>query len=128
MRFLFDDPTKVAEIAARLGREKDARRWLTIAAEAGDIGAMRQLIDGYDRGDLLRCWTWVYLAQLASTDLTQAKHYAINEDGSEYDDDVGGPVFVAGDDSVDLIALAPEQDAVAQAEAQRLFSRHQRPR
>lgn len=120
-----DDPAKVAEIAARLGREKDARRWLTIAAEAGDIGAMRQLIDGYDHGDLLRCWTWVYLARLADTDLTQAKHYAINEDGSEHDDDVGGQAFVAGDDGVELIALAPEQDAVAQAEAERLFIRHQ---
>lgn len=123
-----DDPAKVSEIAARLGRDNDARRWLTIAAEAGDIGAMRQLIEGYDHGDLLRCWTWLYLARLAGTDLTQAKHYAINEDGSEYDDDVGGPAFVAGDDGVELIALAPEQDTVAQAEAERLFSRHQRTR
>ena len=120
-----DDPVRVAEIAARLGREKDARRWLAIAAESGDIGAMRQLIDEYDRGDLLQCWTWLYLAQLAGTDLTQSKHYAINEDGSEYDDDVGGPAFVAGDDGVELIALSPEQDAVARAEAQRLFA--QRP-
>lgn len=118
-----DDPARVAEIAARLGREKDARLWLTIAAEAGDIDAMRQLIDGYDHGDLLKCWTWLYLAQLSGTDLTQAKHYAINEDGSPYDDDVGGPAFVDGDDGVELIALSPEQDAVARAEAQRLFGR-----
>lgn len=118
-----DDPARVAEIAARLGREKDARRWLAIAAEAGDIGAMRQLIDEYDHGNLQQCWTWLYLAQLAGTDLTQAKHYAINEDGSAYDDDVGGPAFVDGDDGVELIALSPEQDAVARAEAQRLFNR-----
>ena len=64
----------------------------------------------------------------AGPDLTQSKHYAINEDIAEYDDDVGGPAFVAGDDGVELIALAPEQDAVAQAEAERLFSRHQQPR
>jgi hypothetical protein len=80
-----------------------------------------QLIDDYDQDDLLRCWTWVHLAQLAGTDLTRARHYAINEDGSEYDDDVGGPVFVACDDGVELIALAPEQDAAARAEAERLF-------
>lgn len=116
-----DDPARVGEIAERLGLYQDARRWLTIAAEAGDIEAMRQLVDGYDQGDLQRCWTWVYLAQLAGTDLTQSRHYAINEDGSEYDDDVGGPAFVAGDDGVELIALAPEQDAAARAEAERLF-------
>ncbi len=118
-----DDPAKVAEIAARLGREKDARRWLTIAAEAGDVGAMRQLIDRHDRGDLLRCWTWLYLARLVGTDLTQAKHYAIHEDGSAYDDDVGGPVFVDGDDGVELEPLPPDRDDTAQAEAQRLFNR-----
>lgn len=71
---------------------------------------------------LLQCWTWLYLARLAGTDLTQAKHYAINEDGSAYDGDVGGPAFVDGDDGVELIALLPDQDAVARAEAQRLFS------
>lgn len=40
----------------------------------------------------------------AGPDLTQSKHYAINEDSAEYDDDVGGPAFVAGDDGVELIA------------------------
>lgn len=48
-------------------------------------------------------------------------HYAINEDGSEYDDDVGGPAYVAGRDGVDLAPLSAEQDTAARDTAQNLF-------
>ena len=82
---------------------------------------MLQLIEEYDHGDLQRCWTWVYLSQLVGTDLSQDAHYAINEDGSDYDDDVGGTVYVAGRDGVDLVPLAPGQDAIAKLAAHRLF-------
>lgn len=52
---------------------------------------MLPLIEEHDHGGLLPCWTWVYLSRFVGTDLTRDAHYAINEDGSEYDDDVGGP-------------------------------------
>ena len=115
------DPAVVADIAERMGRPADVRHWLTIAAENGDTDAMLQLIEEYDHGDLQRCWTWVYLSQLVGTDLSQDAHYAINEDGSDYDDDVGGPLYVAGRDGVDLAPLAPAQDAIAKLAAHRLF-------
>jgi hypothetical protein len=115
------DPAAVADIAERMGRPADVRHWLTIAAENGDTDAMLQLIEEYDHGDLQRCWTWVYLSQLVGTDLSQDAHYAINEDGSDYDDDVGGPLYVAGRDGVDLAPLAPAQDAIAKLAAHRLF-------
>ena len=115
------DPAAVADIAERMGRPADVRHWLTIAAENGDTDAMLQLIEEYDHGDLQRCWTWVYLSQLVGTDLSQDAHYAINEDGSDYDDDVGGTVYVAGRDGVDLVPLAPGQDAIAKLAAHRLF-------
>ena len=51
----------------------------------------------------------------------QGRYYAINEDGSDYDDDVGGPAYVAGRDGVDLEPLAPAQDAAARLAAQKLF-------
>ena len=94
------DPAAIAAVAERMGRAADAKHWLTVAAENGDTDAMLQLIEEHDQGDLLRCWTWVYLSQLVGTDLTQDAHYAINEDGSDYDDDVGGPAYVAGRDGV----------------------------
>lgn len=120
------DPAAVAAIAERMGRGADAGHWLTVAAERGDTDAMLQLIEEHDQGDLLRCWTWVYLSQLVGTDLTQDAHYAINEDGSEYDDDVGGPAYVAGRDGIDLEPLSTERDATARLAAQNLFEQIQR--
>ena len=115
------DPAATAAIAERMGRTSDVKHWLTLAAESGDTDAMLQLIEKYDHGDLQRCWTWVYLSRLVGTDLTQDAHYAINEDGSDYDDDVGGPAYVAGRDGIDLEPLAPAQDAAARLAAQKLF-------
>ncbi|MGY0556697.1 hypothetical protein [Lysobacter sp. A421] len=115
------DPAEVAAIAESLGRAADARHWLTVAAESGDTDAMLQLIEEHDQGDLLRCWTWAYLSQLVGRDLTRDAHYAINEDGSEYDDDVGGPAYVAGRDGIDLKPLSAEQDATARLAARDLF-------
>ncbi len=117
------DPTVVAEIAQRLGRYGDAKKWLTIAAEAGDTEAMRQLIEEYDQRDLVRCWTWVYFAKLMDLDLTMDAHYAINEDGSPYDDDVGGAAFVGGRDGVVIDPISAEQDAAARHAAQQLMGR-----
>lgn len=120
------DPSAVAEIAERLGRVADAKHWLTVAAESGDTDAMLRLIEEHDQGNLARCWTWVYLSQLVGTDLSKDEHYAINEDGSEYDDDVGGPAYAAGRDGVDLDPLSAEQDAAARDAARDLFEQIQR--
>jgi hypothetical protein len=109
-----------------MGRTADAKHWLTIAAESGDTDAMLQLIEEYDHADLQRCWAWVYLSRLVGTDLTQDAHYAINEDGSDYDDDVCGPAYVAGRDGVELEPLGPEQDATARLAAQKLFEQIER--
>lgn len=116
------DPSEVAEIAQRMGRKNDARNWLARAAECGNINAMRELIEYYDRDELLQCWTWVYLAQLLGTDLTKSDYHAINEDGSRYDDDVGGPMFVDGTDGIKLSPLPAMQDQAARKAAETLFS------
>ena len=120
------DPSVVAEIAERLGRVADAKHWLTVAAESGDTDAMLRLIEEHDQGNLARCWTWVYLSRLVGTDLSKDEHYAINEDGSEYDDDVGGSAYAAGRDGVDLEPLSAEQDAAAKDAARDLLDRIQR--
>lgn len=117
------DPTVIAKIAQRLGRHDDAKKWLTVAAEAGDTEAMRQLIEEYDQRDLVRCWTWVYLAKLMDVDLTKDEHYAINEDGSPYDDDAGGAAHVGGRDGVAIDPISAKQDAVARDAAQKLLGR-----
>ncbi len=113
-----EDPAKIAE---RLGRRQDAERWLTVAAEAGDTEAMRQLIEDYCRDDLQQCWMWVYLARLVGTDLTRDEYYAIHEDGSPYDDDVGGNAFLGGRGGVELDPLDAAEDVAARYAAEQRF-------
>lgn len=121
------DPMRVAEIAQNLGRSKDLHHWLTVAAEAGNIDAMRELIQDFDSKDLTRCWTWVYLSQLLENDLTEDRHYAIHENGSSYDDDVGGPMFVDGTDGIELELLEGNQDELAKLAAKSLYNRLELP-
>lgn len=115
------DAAHAADVAEQLGRSKDAWRWRTIAAQQGDTEAMRELIEGYDRLNLQQCWTWFYLAEMLGTDFAKDEYRAINEDGSDYDDDVGGPAFVGGRGGVELEPLAADQDASARQSATTLY-------
>lgn len=119
------DPAWVADLAHRLGRKEDAGKWLTLAAEQGDTEAMRELIEIHDAGNLMRCWTWAYLAELLGTDLFKDEHYAVHEDGSDYDDDVGGAMYVDGRDGIKLEPLDGEQDVLARQAAMDIFRRIQ---
>lgn len=115
------DPAHIADVAEDLGRRKDAWRWRTEAAKQGDTEAMRELIEGYDHLNPQQCWTWFYLAELLGTDLTKDEYRAINEDGSPYDDDVGGPAFVGGRGGVELKPINSELDAAARRDATTLY-------
>jgi len=113
--------THAANVAEQLGRRKDAWRWRTIAAQQGDTEAMRELIEGYDRLNLQQCWTWFYLAELLGTDLSADEYEAIHENGTRYDDDVGGAMFVVGRGGVELEPLNAEKDATARRTAAVLY-------
>lgn len=115
------DPVRAAEIAERLGRMHDVYDWLTIGAKAGNVEAMRRLIEEFDRDNLQQCWTWLYLAELMGVDLTQDNYYGINENGSLYDDDVGGPIYAAGRGGIRLTPLSEGHNVLARQQAQVLF-------
>jgi hypothetical protein len=63
----------------------------------------------------------VIFIQLLGTDLTRDDYYAINEDGSIYDDDVGGPLHVAGRGGINITPLSENQDSLARQAAQEIF-------
>ena len=117
------DPREMAELAFELRHDGGAKHWLTIAAESGDTAAMRELIEGYDAADPYRCWMWLHLAALHGVDLTKDDYRAIHEDGSEYDDDIGGPMYADGADGIELPPLPPEADALALQAAREIFFR-----
>lgn len=115
------DPYDMADLADAHGRPDLAYQWLTVLAREGDVYAMRALIE--DRGEtLFRAWVWMHLSRLLGHDLSQDRHVAINEDGSEYDDDVGGPAYVGGDDGIELAPLEAEENTRAIEKAAQLFA------
>lgn len=64
----------------------------------------------------------MHLSRLLGRDLRQDRHVAISEDGSEYDDDVGGPAYVRGDGGIELAPLAAEENKRAMEKAAQLFA------
>jgi len=92
---------------------------------------MRRLVDDFERGDVERSWMWFYLAEMLGTDLTkshlQAFHEGGNSAGEAYDDDVGGAIYVAGDEGAELKPLDEEGKREAKKRADVIFSRIQQP-
>ena len=114
------DPYDMAELADAHGRLDRAYQWLCVAASDGDVSAMRELIE--DHGETpFRAWVWMHLSSMLGQDLSQDRHEAINEDGTPYDDDVGGPAYVGGFDGIELAPLTAEENRRAKEEAGRLF-------
>lgn len=114
-------PARVAHLASKLGREAEAVRWQIRGAAAGDVALMRTLLEN-ETGSLAERWVWVYLAEHLGEEVLAGDLHAIHEDGSAYDDDVGGPMEVVGDVEIVLERLSPDEDRVARAEAARLYA------
>ena len=117
------DPLWVADLTQRVGRYEWTPAWLAVAAERGDMQAIRELMESWHADDPLKLWTWFHYAKLLGNDLTQGDYWAIHEDGSHYDDDVGGPMFVDGVDGVELPTVDESVRQEAQRAAQSLFAR-----
>ncbi len=121
----------LAWLAEGTGDVDSANHWNHQAALHGDVDAMRDLIDEDDRGKLFQSWVWVYLAELLGTDLRRSTLRAYHDGGlyagQEYDDDQGGPLYVAGDEGVQLESLSALEDSRARDTAQELFSRISHP-
>lgn len=115
------DPYDMADLADTHGRPELAHQWLTVLAREGDVSAMRELIE--DRSETpFRAWVWMHLSRMLGMDLSRDRHEAINEDGTPYDDDVGGPAYVGGVDGIRLPPLGAEDCSRAEGEAAQLFA------
>ncbi len=104
-----------------------AKQWYAEAAALGDIDAMRALIYEYDEENLFQNWVWVYLSELLGNDLRESTLRAYHDGGlyagEPYDDDQGGPLYVDGDEGVELTPISAEQELEARRLAEQLFSR-----
>ncbi|PAV47374.1 hypothetical protein CK486_14050 [Pseudomonas sp. HAR-UPW-AIA-41] len=116
----------LAWLAQEADDHASARHWKHQAALHGDVDAMRGLIDEDDRDNLFQSWVWVYLAEHLGTDLRKSTLRAYHDGGmyadQEYDDDQGGPLYVAGDEGVRLAPLSAAEEEKAKKQAAELFS------
>ena len=145
------DAMQMTRGAAALGDNESAHRWLRIAAkegsseatemlarggdqwairelaESGDIDSIRTMAEIASETDLEEAWMWQHLANLLGTDLTRSNMRAYHEGGEradeEYDDDFGGPVYVAGDEGLSLPALDAIRSHMAQELARAIFEK-----
>ncbi|WP_394538795.1 hypothetical protein PRJ39_25095 [Lysobacter enzymogenes] len=115
------DPYDMADLADANDRPELAYQWLTVLAREGNVSAMRALIEDRDETPF-RAWVWMYLSRMLGRDLSQDRHEAINENGSPYDDDAGGPAYVGGVDGIELTPLTTEENRHAKEEAAQLFA------
>lgn len=117
----FIDPVAMANLAAVHERDDKRYHWLTVAAREGDVEAMRELVLRQDE-PLERAWVWMHLSRLLGHDLAQDHYELVHENGDRYDDDLGGPGYVVGDDGIHLDLLNSSANAAALAEAERLMA------
>ncbi len=115
----------LAWLAQEADDHASARHWKHQAALHGDVDAMRGLIDEDDHDNLFQSWVWVYLAEHLGTDLRKSTLRAYHDGGmyadQEYDDDQGGPLYVAGDEGVRLAPLSAAEEEKAKKQAAELF-------
>lgn len=140
------------EMAWHVSSDDAHERWLRTAAEQGSRTAMEALASqgdawaedrvaewaggdwlrsaaerALDAGNVVRAWTWQYLAMEQGVDLTRstmaAYHDGGERDGQFYDSDFGGPLYANGDEGLVLPDLDPSLHEVAKAKAEAIFSR-----
>ena len=107
---------RLGELALSLGREKDARTWFRVAAQQGDIEAMKTLASELEP-DLKDAWTWVHLAKLLGTDIMA--NDVVGDDDLSSDADEAGPIYAEG--GLELDPLPGDVDVVARRRARALY-------
>lgn len=138
---------------ARVATTPQARSlWLRKAAEDGSWPALQELADQGDTwaeervaaradaywlrsaaeralegNDPLRAWTWQYVALARGADLTRSTLAARHAEGSHtdqfYDSDFGGPLYVDGDEGLELPEVSRAEHKAAKAKARDILRR-----
>lgn len=95
-------------------------------AVAGDAAFLRGFAEEALRdGDVVGAWKWQFVALSHELDLTRsslrARHDGGSNDGEFYDSDFGGPLYVDGDEGLQLPEIAEEEMKTARIMAERLL-------
>jgi len=115
-------PMAALEVFEHHGRRDLAYQTCRRAALGGDPHAIELLLSQYDLDSPVQASGWIYFAEMRDIQLDglDPRTYAIHEDGSPYDDDVGGPIFAVETEGYRPRALNAVEDIEARDVAQRL--------
>jgi hypothetical protein len=105
-----------------LGHSDFAEAACRMAALQGSSDAITRMIGCYAAANQVEAWAWVYFAESRAIELRglDASAYAIHEDGTLYDDEVGGPMYALENEGLRPAPLEPSDDALARDLAARL--------
>lgn len=138
-------------LAETASSHEERNRWLRQAADDGDDSALEELAQEGDssaveqlalwgnqhwlrevaelaieQGDHIGAWKWYFVALHYELDLTESTMRAYHDGGSNsgkfYDSDFGGPMYVDGDEGLELPKIGNEQKSIAKAMAEQLLS------
>jgi hypothetical protein len=138
-------------LAKTASSNEERHRWLWQAADDGDDSALEELAQEGDSsaaaqlalwgdqhwlcevvelaielGDSVAAWKWHFVALHHELDLTKSTMRAYHDGGSNagdfYDSDFGGPMYVAGNEGLELPKISDEQMSIAKAMAEQLLS------
>ena len=138
-------------LAETASSHEERNRWLRQAANDGDDSALEELAGmgdssaaeqlalwgdkhwlreaaelAIEQGDSVAAWKWHFVALQYELDLTESTMRAYHDGGSNagefYDSDFGGPMYVDGDEGLDLPTISDEQKLIAKAMAEQLLS------
>ena len=130
---------------------EERNRWLWQAADDGDDSALEELArkgdsgaaeqlalwgdqhwlrevaeQAIEQGDSVAAWKWHFVALHYELDLTESTMRAYHDGGSNagefYDSDFGGPMYVDGDEGLELPKIGDEQKSIAKAMVEQLLS------
>jgi len=96
-------------------------------AVAGDASYLRGFAEEALRGgDVVAAWKWQFVARSHGLDLTdstlRARHDGGSNNGHFYDSDFGGPIYVDGDEGVELPEISEELMKTARGMAEQLLA------
>ena len=138
-------------LAETASSHEERNRWLWQAADDGDDSALEELArkgdsgaaeqlalwgdqhwlrevaeQAIEQGDSVAAWKWHFVALHHELDLTESTMRAYHDGGSNagefYDSDFGGPMYVDGDEGLELPMIGDEQKSIAKAMAEQLLS------
>lgn len=115
----------IADYALSKGRKDEYHRWLIRGCGYADIEAIDQLASSLAKEKPVAALSLVKFADLLGVDLTQPRTRALDEHGEEYDDDIGGPMYVDEIEGVNIENVSPDEDKLASRLASDWFSQYE---